>query len=121
MTDFKSKDLLIFTISIQCHCHLKSCHLEDASKHYIAKTAVIAKCPLTDNILRIKFTQRESDLEKDAEREGKGNGHKNPAEAKQKPAEHTDACVGVLSIICDVVSIIFHDLVLIFGHKGCQR
>ena len=66
----------------------------------------MAKCPLTDNILRINFIQRESDLEKDAEREGKGDGHKNPAEAKQKPAEHTDACVGVLSIICDIVSII---------------
>ena len=72
----------------------------------LQKTAVIAKCPLTDNILRIKFIQRESDLEKDAEREGKGDGHKNPAESEQKPAEHTDACVGVLSIICGIVSII---------------
>lgn len=66
---------------------------------------MIAKCPLTDNIFRIKFIQRESDLEKDAEREGKGDGHKNPAESEQKPAEHTDACVGVLSIICGIVSI----------------
>ena len=62
---------------------------------------------MTDNILRISI-QRESDLEKDAEREGKGDGHKNPAEAKQKPAKHSDACVGVLSIICDVVSIILY-------------
>ena len=61
---------------------------------------------MTDSIFRINFIQRESDLEKDAEREGEGDGHKNPAEAKQKPAEHTDAGVGVLSIICDVVSII---------------
>ena len=51
--------------------------------------------------LRIKFTQRGSDLEKDTEREGEGDCHKDPAEAKQEPAKHSDARVGVLSIICN--------------------
>ena len=50
--------------------------------------------------MAIKFTQRGSDLEKDAEREGEGDGHEEPAEAKQEPAKHSDARVGVLSIIC---------------------
>ena len=51
-------------------------------------------------ILGIKFTQRESNLEKDAEREGEGDGHQQPAETEQEPAKHSDAGAGVFSVIC---------------------
>ena len=51
-------------------------------------------------ILGIKFTQRESNLEKDAEREWEGDGHQQPAEAEQEPSKHSDAGAGVFSVIC---------------------
>ena len=50
--------------------------------------------------LGIKFTQRTSNLEKDAEGEGESDGHQHPAEAEQEPAKHSDASAGVLSVIC---------------------
>ena len=51
-------------------------------------------------ILGIKFTQRESNLEKDAEREGEGDGHQQPAETEQEPSKYSDAGAGVFSVIC---------------------